>query len=96
MKYLKSEYSLDQFILDEECKIICVFFNSNYQNYFYKLNHNDFPKKTKNITYLSIDTKISKSFNQMYEISKTFGKIYFYKNKRILLNQLKYQECFEK
>ncbi|AEA39023.1 DIM1 family protein (nucleomorph) [Cryptomonas paramecium] len=89
MKYLKSEYSLDQLVLDEENKLICILFNSNYQDYyFYKSSCSNFfrKKKKKNIVFFSVDNTISKSFNQIYEISKTFDKIYFYKNKKISFN----------
>nr|UXY87902.1 DIM1 family protein [Cryptomonas curvata] len=88
-KYILSEYSTDQAILDESSKIICL----NFQFDFFFL---DFFKKffgnkkkatmLKNIIVYCLNANKIKGYNQMYELFQRDAIIFFFRNKRILID----------
>ena len=90
--YINSEYSLDQAILDENKKIICLNFEFNYSFLFLELFKKTFHKKTKNklkkcINFYFLNANNINGYNQMYEIFEFPAIIFFYKNKRIIIDK---------
>jgi hypothetical protein len=85
---IKSEYSMDQIILDEEEKIICIRFvvdDIYLISVLKKLSYCN-SKLTQCICIYSINTQIIDGYNQMYQLFGTPVIIFFFKNKRILID----------
>jgi DIM1 family U5 snRNP protein len=89
LNYIISEYSNDQLILDEEKRILCinfeVDFNFLFLNLFKKILNNKKLVVT-HIIFYSLNTKAIKGYNQMYELFDSSSIIFFYKNKRVLID----------
>ena len=89
LHYIISEYSNDQLILDEEKRILCINFEVNFNFLFLNLYKKIFHNKNlvkQHIIFYSINTNVTKGYNQMYELFDSSSIIFFYKNKRILID----------
>jgi hypothetical protein len=84
-RILNSAYILDQILLDENEKIILIWFYIKNK----PKNHFLFPKLdflNKNSIFFFINRKRIFDFDLMYELHSDSENIFFYKNKRILID----------
>ncbi len=89
LNYIISEYSNDQLILDEENRILCINFELDFNflflNLYKKISHDNNLVK-KHFIFYSLNTKAIKGYNQMYELFESSSMIFFFKNKRIMID----------
>ena len=92
INYILSEYGTDQAILDENNKIVCM--NFYFTFLFFEFFKNIFcverkkkPIILKNIIVYCLNANKIKGYNQMYELLQTDAVIFFFKNKRILIDR---------
>jgi hypothetical protein len=92
VRFVSSEYSTDQALLDENNKIICLNFNFNFL--FFEFFKNLFCIKNKkkliilkNIIIYILNANKNKGYQQMYELCQNDDIIFFFKNKRIIIDK---------
>jgi len=86
---IESSYALDQFILDESQKILCIQFIK--KSKYPKRNHSklfllkNIPNLV-NISYAFLNQKKVFDFNSIYELDQTSCFLFIFKNKKITID----------
>ena len=86
---LKTDYAVDQAILDQIYKIIILNFKKNYSIKETKFNRKFLKFKAnekERFDLYIINMQKVKEFNLMYEIKNTSSLVYFYNNKKVLID----------
>ncbi len=86
---LFSDYAIDQALLDEDGKIVILKFgwSEDFENSkFYSKLIKVISKLRKFFIFYFIDTKKVVGFNLMYEVFRNPAFIFFFKNKKILID----------
>lgn len=83
---LKTDYSIDQAILDQNFKIVVLKFSLNLNETKFKSIFSIAKKISKNIQVFTIDVKKVKEFDSMYEIKNEDSLIFYFSNRRISID----------
>jgi DIM1 family U5 snRNP protein len=83
---LKTDYSIDQAILDQNFKIVVLKFSLNLNEAKFKSIFSIAKKNLKNIQMFTIDVKKVKEFDSMYEIKNEDSLIFYFSNRRISID----------
>ena len=83
---LKTDYSIDQAILDQNFKIVVLKFSLNLNEAKFKSIFSIAKKNLKNIQMFTIDIKKVKEFDSMYEIKNEDSLIFYFSNRRISID----------
>jgi len=83
---LKTDYSIDQAILDQSFKIVVLKFSLNLNKAKVKSIFSIARKNSKNIQMFTIDVKKVKEFDSMYEIENEDSLIFYFSNRRISID----------
>lgn len=86
---LNSAYAIDQILLDEKTKIIALEFNKKNLNYVGRienLNTKLFKSLKKKYLFLSLNVEKTFDFDRMYELLDRSAIIFFFKNRRFLID----------
>jgi DIM1 family U5 snRNP protein len=83
---LKTDYSIDQAILDQNFKIVVLKFSLNLNETKFKSIFSIAKKISKNIQMFTIDVKKVKEFDSMYEIKNEDSLIFYFSNRRISID----------
>nr|UXY87407.1 DIM1 family protein [Cryptomonas sp.] len=87
--YINSVYGIDQAILDEEEKILCIVFQNSLNVQVLKFKkmilkfHNIINRYV--VVYYT-NTKLANGYDLMYELFKVYSVIFFFRNKRIIID----------
>ena len=83
---LKTDYSIDQAILDQNFKIVVLKFSLNLNEAKFKSIFSIAKKNSKNIQMFTIDVKKVKEYDSMYEIKNEDSLIFYFSNRRISID----------
>jgi DIM1 family U5 snRNP protein len=83
---LKTDYSIDQAILDQNFKIVVLKFSLNLNEAKFKSIFSIAKKNLKNIQMFTIDVKKVKEFDSMYEIKNEDSLIFYFSNRRVSID----------
>jgi len=83
---LKTDYSIDQAILDQNFKIVVLKFSLNLNETKFKSIFSIAKKISKNIQMFTIDVKKVKEFDSMYEIKNEDSLIFYFSNRRVSID----------
>ena len=83
---LKTDYSIDQAILDQSFKIVVLKFSLNLNEAKFKSIFSIAKKNSENLQMYRIDVKKVKEFYSMYEIKNEDFLIFYFSNRRISID----------
>jgi DIM1 family U5 snRNP protein len=83
---LRTDYSIDQAILDQNFKIVVLKFSLNLNEAKFKSIFSISKKNMKNIQMFTIDVKKVKEFDSMYEIKNEDSLIFYFSNRRVSID----------
>ena len=83
---LKTDYSIDQAILDQSFKIVVLKFSLNLNEAKFKSFFSIAKKNSENLQMFTIDVKKVKEFYSMYEIKNEDFLIFYFSNRRISID----------
>ena len=83
---LKTDYSIDQAILDQSFKIVVLKFSLNLNEAKFKSFFSIAKKNSENLQMFTIDVKKVKEFDSMYEIKNEDFLLFYFSNRRISID----------